>query len=386
MPKFSGRFAELPGYPLADIPKIKAELREQGVDVIDLGAGDADLSPPSAAVKAIREAVENRRYSRYPFQMGLREFREKIAEWMGRRFDVELDPLEDLLPLIGSKEGIAHLPLLYLDIDDSVIVPDPGYYPYFGGAHMAGGDVIYVPLRAENDFLLDWEELSSEQLGRAKILYLNYPNNPTGAIAPDDYWKRAVELCHEHDLLLVSDNAYSEIGFDGYRPPSVLQYEGARDVAVEYHSLSKTYNMTGWRIAWVAGHRETVRALSRLKTFYDSGAFLGCQAAGVAALDSWGEFAEQNARTFQERRDAGVEAFREAGFEVRSPRATMYLWIPIPRGEPSIDYCRRILRECGVVLFPGAGMGQGGEGYFRVALTQPPDRLREAARRIGGAA
>ena len=382
MPKFSRRFEALPKYALADVPGIKAQLIERGVDVIDLGAGDADLMPPDGVIEEIRRAVGESRFSRYPFQRGLPEFREKIAEWMNERFGVALDPYSEILPLIGTKEGIAHLPLVYLDDGDVGIVPDPGYYPYFGGTHMVGGKGVNIPLRRENAFLLDWEEVPADELARAKLLFLNYPNNPTGAIAPDDYLERALEFCRRRDLLLVHDNAYSEIGYNGYLPPSILQYEGARELAVEYHSLSKTYNMTGWRIGWVAGNREVVGALARLKMYYDTGVFLACQAAGVAALEAWKEFLPSNVATFQERRDAAVEAFREAGFELDVPKATIYLWVDIPGGEPSIEYARRILEASGVVLFPGAGMGAGGDGYFRIALTQPPERLREAAKRV----
>lgn len=382
MPRFSKRFDSLPEYALADVPKIKAELIEEGVDVIDLGAGDADLMPPRAAIEALQRAVEEERFSRYPFARGLPQFRVEIAEWMERRFGVKLDPFEEVLPLIGSKEGIAHLPALFVDPGDAAIMPDPGYYPYFGGTFLFGGESIKVPLRKEKDFLLDWEEVPKEKLERARILYLNYPNNPTGAIAPRDYLRRALEFCREHDLLLAHDNAYSEIGFDGYVPPSVLELDGAMDVAVEFHSLSKTYNMTGWRVGWVAGNRDTVMGIARVKPYYDTGLFLACQAAGVASLDVWEEFAPGNAAVFQERRDAAVRAFRGAGFEVEVPRATMYLWIPIPTDERSIAFARRILKETGVVLFPGAGMGEGGEGYFRIALTLPPERLEEAAGRV----
>ena len=382
MPELSRLFLDLPKYALADVPQIKAQLVEQGVDVIDLGAGDADQMPPPQAIAAIQAAVTEERYSRYPFSRGLPEFRAKVAEWMKERFGLELDPFEELLPLIGSKEGIAHLPLAYLNPGDGAIIPDPGYYPYFGGTYMLGADAIKVPLRQEKAFLLDWSEVPEEKLARAKLLYLNYPNNPTGAVASDRYFMEALDFCRQNDLLLVNDNAYSEIAFDGYRPPSVLQYEGARDVAVEFHSLSKTFNMTGWRVGWVAGHKGTIQAMTRIKPYYDTGAFLACQAAGVAALDASAEFVPKNVALFQGRRDAAVAAFREAGFQVESPRATLYLWIPIPDGEPSVDFARRILQESGVVLFPGAGMGEGGEGFFRVALTMPAERLREAAQRV----
>jgi LL-diaminopimelate aminotransferase len=382
MPTFSKRFLALPDYALADVPKIKAELVQRGVDIIDLGAGDADQLPPRQAIEAIQQAVTEERFSRYPFQRGLPEFRLKIVEWMNRRFGFELDPFEEVLPLVGTKEGIAHLPLVCIDPGDGAIVPDPGYYPYYGGSHMLGADVIKVTLRRENEFLLDPMGVPAAKLDRAKLLYLNYPNNPTGAVASEEYFRQMIEFCRRHDLLLVHDNAYSEIAYDGFRPPSVLQFEGAREVAVEYHSLSKTYNMTGWRIGWVAGHRETVQALAKVKAYYDTGVFLACQAAAAAALDVWADFLPKNVAIFQARRDVAVEAFRQAGFDVETPRATMYLWIPIPTGEPSLDFTRRILQRSGVVLFPGAGMGKGGEGFFRVALTKPAERLREAAQRV----
>ncbi len=382
MPEFSEQFSSLPPYALADVPKIKAELVEKGVDVIDLGAGDADQMPPPETIAAIQEAVTVEKYSRYPFQRGLPEFRTAISEWMKRRFGIEVDAFDEVLPLIGTKEGIAHLPLVYLDPGDGAIVPDPGYYPYFGGAHMLGADVIQVPLRRENGYMLDWSEVPQDRLARAKLLYLNYPNNPTGGVATEEYLRDTLDFCRENDLLLIHDNAYSEIAYNGYRPPSVLQLDGAKEIAVEYHSLSKTYNMTGWRIGWVAGHKETIQALAKVKVYYDTGVFLAVQAAGVASLRVWDEFVPKNVAIFQARRDAAVEAFREAGFEVDSPRATLYLWIPIPSGEPSVEFARRILKESGVVLFPGTGMGQGGEGFFRVALTVPAERLREAAQRV----
>ena len=382
MPEFSRQFSTLPPYALANVPKIKAELIEKGVDVIDLGAGDADQMPPPQTIAAIQQAVTEERFSRYPFQRGLPEFRVKISEWMKKRFGFEMDPFEEVLPLIGTKEGIAHLPLLYVDPGDVAIIPDPGYYPYFGGTHMLGAEVVKMPMRREDGYLLNWNDVPADKLARAKLLYLNYPNNPTGGVASDEYFIEAIEFCRKHDLLLINDNAYSEIAFDGYKPPSVLEYEGAREVAVEFHSLSKTFNMTGWRIGWVAGHKETVQALTKVKVYYDTGVFLACQAAGVASLDAWEEFVPKQTAVFQERRDAAVEAFREAGFEVDSPKATLYLWIPIPGGEPAVEFARRILLESGVVLFPGTGMGGGGEGFFRVALTVPADRLREAAQRV----
>ncbi len=317
--------------------------------------------------------------------MGLPAFREAVAEWMQKRFGVAVDPYEEVLPLIGSKEGLAHLPLVYLDPGDAVVVPDPGYPPYFGGPHVANGDVVAIPLRRENEFLLDLSEIPRSKLGRAKLLYLNYPNNPTAAVATDEYLREVIAFCNEHDLLCVYDNAYCDLAYDGYRPPSILEYEGAREVAVEFFSLSKTFNMTGWRIGYAVGNREAIASLTRLKTFMDNGLFLASQAAGVATLKAWDEFVPKNVAVFQERRDTAVEAFGKAGFDVPLPRATMYLWMPIPGGGSSEDFCRRILLETGVVLFPGSAMGKGGEGFLRIALTVSPDRFREAAARVAQA-
>lgn len=385
MPTLSRAFQTLPPYPLADLPGLKRELRAKGLDIIDLGAGDADLPPPPQAVAALREAAGRAEMSRYAFQLGLPAFREAVAEWMDLRFGVPVDPYTEVLPLIGSKEGLAHVPFAYLDPGDVAIVPDPGYPPYFGGPHLACADVVAIPLRRAKNFLLDLEEIPREKLSRAKLLYLNYPNNPTAATAPDDYLRRAIAFCREHDILCLYDNAYSELAYDGYTPPSILQFKGARDGTIEFFSLSKTYNMTGWRIGFAVGNRSAIGTLTRLKTFMDSGLFLAAQAAGVATLRAWREFVPRNVAVFQERRDAAVEAFSAAGFEVTVPKATMYLWIPIPGGEGSYDFCRRILLETGVALFPGAAMGKGGDGFFRVALTVSADRLREAAARVGNA-
>jgi LL-diaminopimelate aminotransferase len=383
MPELASRFRDFPSYPLADVPQIKRELAQRGVDVIDLGAGDADLPPPPAAVRALEEAARDPRMSRYAFQLGLPAFREAVAAWMEKRFGVRLDPYREILPLLGSKEGIAHLAFCYVGPGDVTIVPDPGYQPYVGGTLLAGGEPYRVPLRPETDFLIPLDGLPAEVVRRARILYLNYPNNPTTAIAPREYLEQVVAFCREHDILLVYDNAYSEFGFDGYRPPSILEVEGAREVAVEFHSFSKTYNMTGWRIAWAAGNADAIAALSRIKAFVDTGQFLAVQAGARAALESYDEWVPGNIATFQERRDALVKALCAEGFEAEPPRATMYLWLPVPGGESSESFARRALLEQGVVVMAGAALGAGGEGFFRLALTQPPDRLREAAERLG---
>jgi LL-diaminopimelate aminotransferase len=377
------RFRTFPSYPLADVPQIKRELIAKGVDVIDLGAGDADLSPPPAVSEALARGAANPALGRYAFQLGLPAYRETVVKWMDKRFGVALDPYKEILPLIGSKEGIAHIAFCYVGPGDLTILPDPGYQPYIGGTLLAGGQGYPVPLRPENDFLIPLDELPDDVVRRAKILYLNYPNNPTAAIAPVSYLESALEFCRENGILLVYDNAYSELAFDGYTPPSILQLDGAKEIAVEFHSLSKTYNMTGWRIGWAAGGAEAIAALAKVKAFVDTGQFLVVQSAAVAALESHESWVPGNVEAFRQRRDAMAAGLREAGFDAEAPQATMYLWVPVPGGAGSEAFARRALLELGVVIMPGAAMGSGGEGFFRVALTQTPERLREAARRLG---
>src|SRR5215207_7214798 len=382
MPQLARRFTTLPPYPLTDVPAIKRDLHARGVDVIDLGTGDADLAPPPAAVQALQQAACDPNNSRYPFQLGLVPFREEIARFMAGRFGLEVDPMRDVALLIGSKEGIYHLPFAFLEPGDVTIIPDPGYQAYLGGTVLAGGEPHLVPLRPEHDFLVPFWELPEDVVRRARILYLNYPNNPTAACAPLDYLERAVAWCREHDVILAYDNAYSEIAYDGYRPPSILEVPGAKEVAIEFHSLSKTYNMTGWRIGWAVGNPELVGALTRVKTFADTGLPFTIQHAGVAALRSHATWVPGNVAVFQARRDAAVTALREAGFDVPSPRGAMYLWVPLPEGTQSEPWARRLLLEQGVALLPGKSLGDGGEGFVRIALTCSEDRLRAAAARM----
>lgn len=383
MPVTAGRLDTLPEYAMARVPQRKRELLAAGVDVIDLGPGDADLMPPPAAQKRLAEAAAVPAMNRYGFGLGLPEFREAASSWMARRFGVRFDPLREIVPLLGSKEGISHLALAYVDPGQVTIVPEPGYNSYAGGTRLAGGEPYYYALRPRTNFLVELDEIPADVLRRARILYLNYPNNPTGAIAPRDYLERIVRRCRELDLLLVYDNAYSELAYDGYVPPSIFEIDGARDVAVEFHSMSKTYNMTGWRCGWAAAKPEIAGALARVKTFVDTGSFMAVQAAAVAALESYDEFVPQNVATFKERRDAAVTAFRAAGFDCESPRATMYLWIPLPEGISSALFAERLLEQEGVIVLAGSGFGQGGEGFFRISFITGPERLAEAARRAG---
>lgn len=361
----------------------KKALEEQGVDVIDLGAGDADLDPPEAAVEALKAAASDRSLDRYPFQLGLPRLREAIAAFMERRFGRVVDPYTNVLPLIGSKEGIAHVPQAFVDEADTAVLPDPGYQAYRGGVLLAGGIPHAVPLRPENDFLIPLDEIPAHVMDRLKLLYLNYPNNPTAATAPDAYYEAAISFCRGAGALLVHDNAYSEIAFDGYRPRSVFEFDGAWEQAIEFHSFSKTFNMTGWRLGWAIGNADLISALSKVKSFNDTGVYLGIQSAGVAALEAPPTWVADNVGRFQARRDIAVAAFRKAGFEVEVPRATMYLWIPVPGDEASQSFAARVLERTGVIVLPGGALGAGGEGFFRVALTVTGDRLTEAARRLG---
>jgi LL-diaminopimelate aminotransferase len=383
MPPRSTRFDTLPDYPLALIPIKKRALIARGVDVIDLGAGDADLAPPEAAVEALAAASRIPAMNRYGFGLGNPAYRDAVSGWMERRFGVRFDPVTEVVPLLGSKEGLSHLALGYVNEGDVTIVPEPGYNAYKGGTLLSSGTPYYYALRPENEFLVELDAVPDATLRRARILYLNYPNNPTAAIAPRDYLERVVRRCRELDILLVYDNAYSEMGFDGYVPPSIFEIDGARDVAIEFHSLSKTYNMTGWRCAWACGRPEIITTLSKVKSYVDTGAFMAVQQAGVAAIGSWAEFVPQNVAVFQARRDAAVQAFRDAGFSCKVPQAAMYLWIPLPDGIPSQLFADRLLEDEGVVVMPGTGFGAGGEGFFRISFIAPPDRLREAAVRAG---
>ena len=383
MPRFSSRFTALPAYPLAHIPGRKKALIAAGMDVIDLGAGDADIAPPAAAVAALQRAAEQPSMQRYGFGLGHVPFREAIASWMQSRFGQLFDPMTEIVPVIGSKEGLAHVAFPYLGAGDIAIVPEPAYQAYLGGVLMSGAEPYLYALRPRTDFLIDLEEIPEAVMARTRVLYLNYPNNPTAAIAPPEYLERVVRTCRERDILLVYDNAYSEMGFDGYVPPSIFEIDGARDVAVEFHSLSKTYNMTGWRCGWAVARPEIAAALAKVKSFTDTGTYMGIQAAGVAAIESWAEFVPTNLAVFRERRDAAVAAFRAHGFHVEVPRATMYLWMPLPEGIASADFADRLREKTGVIVLPGSGFGAGGEGFFRISFIQSPARIAEAAQRAG---
>jgi LL-diaminopimelate aminotransferase len=375
------RLLRLPPYPLGDVPGIKARLRAEGRSLIDLGVGETDLPVPEAAVEALREACADPELQGYAFQRGLPEFRTAVADWMLSRFGRAVDADEEILPLIGSKEGIAHLAFALLDPGDSVLIPDPGYAPYFGGSALAGARIHRAQLEARNGFLVPPERIRSVP-GRLRIVYLNYPNNPTGATCDRSYLEEVVAACHERAAVLVWDNAYSEIAFDGYSPPGLLEIDGGTEECIEFHSLSKSFSMTGWRLGWACGDARLIAALARVKSFIDTGAYLPIQAAGAAALRSSGRYLPSCIQMLRERRDAAVRAFASAGFTVTPPRAGLYLWMPVPGSETSEAFVRRVLSEAGVVLMPGRALGEGGEGFVRAALTVAPPVYAEAAARM----
>jgi LL-diaminopimelate aminotransferase len=379
----SERLSRLPAYAVAELAAIKRRLLAEGRDVIDLGAGDADSPPPEPAQRALAEAVADPAMSRYAYQVGLREFREAATRYLGRRFGAEFDPTDEVLPLLGSKEGLAHLPLAFVNPGEVCVLPDPGYPAYLGGTLLADAEPLLVPLRAERNFLIELEDLPPAQLERVRLVFLNYPNNPTTAVAPRDYLERTVRLCRERGILIAYDNPYVELTFDGYRAPSIFEIDGARECAIEFHSVSKTFSMTGWRLAWAAAARDLLAPLQRLKTWTDTGVFLAIQKAGAAVLDRAEELAAPLVAELERRRDTTLEVLAGVGLSATRPRATMYVWVRLPEGITAQAFGRTLLEREAVVVLPGTGFGSGGEGYFRIALTVQIPRLREAVERIG---
>jgi LL-diaminopimelate aminotransferase len=381
--QLSKRIGKFPGYPLAEIPRRKRELIAAGVDVIDLGAGDADVPPPAVAVSALGEALKDPAMSRYGFQLGLPAFRDAVVRYHRRRFGTTLDPMAEVLPLLGSKEGLAHLALATCEPGDVCLVPEPGYQCYVGGAISSGSDMRIAPLVPEQNFLVELGELPRDVLRRTRLVYLNYPNNPTAAVAPKDYLERTVQVCREHGIALAYDNPYVEVTFDGYRAPSIFEIDGAREVALEFHSFSKSFSMTGWRLGWVVGNRDLIKALSTVKSYHDTGPFLAIQAAGAAVLDRSEELVRGTVELFASRRDVAVRALAAAGFEVAPPKATLYLWVPLPEGVKSAEFAKQAMDGEGVITLPGSAFGPSGEGFFRIALTVGAERLGEGAERLG---
>ena len=382
--RFARRVEKLPPYLFAEISRRIAEKRSQGVDVISFGIGDPDLPTPEHIIDSLREASLDSANHRYPETGGLPELRQAVARWYERRFDVSLDPQREVLPLVGSKEGIGHIALCFIDPGDIALVPDPGYPVYAVGTMFAGGEAYYLPLREENGFLPDLESVPADVLGKARALWLNYPNNPTGAVADLDFFERAAAFARKHGLAVLHDGPYSEVAFDGYRPPSFLQADGAREVGIEFHSLSKSYNMTGWRIAMAVGNAEIIDTLTRVKSNLDSGIPQAIQRMAITALDGSQDCIEEHNRVYQRRRDRLVVALRGLGLRVSPPKASLYVWARIPDGTTSTEYATRLLDEAGVVVTPGVGYGPSGEGYVRLSLTLPDERLEEGVRRLEG--
>jgi LL-diaminopimelate aminotransferase len=380
--RFAQRLDLVPPYLFAELERKIEEKRRAGVDVISLGIGDPDLPTPDPVVRELQEAAATPATHRYPTNRGLEPFREAVAAFYAKRFGVDVHPGTEVVPVLGGKEGVAHIALACLDPGDVALAPEPGYPPYTSGPVFAGAQVHYLPLREDNGFMPDLDAVPSEILARANLLFLNYPNNPTGAIVAPGFFDRAVAFAREHDLIVVHDNAYSEIAFGGYRPPSFLAADGAKDVGVEIFSLSKGWNMTGWRVGWVAGNAAVVESYRRLKTNLDSGMFDALQLAGVAALEEARDFPAEMSAIYEHRRDLMIDALARIGLPATPPQATPYIWARVPEGHSSESFTELVLAEAGVVVSPGPSFGPSGEGYVRISLTVADERLEEAANRI----
>jgi LL-diaminopimelate aminotransferase len=380
--KHSRRLEALPPYLFAELERKIAAKKAEGVDVISLGIGDPDTPTPQFIVDALAKAANDPGTHQYPSNRGRAEFRQAVADFYRRRFGVELDPETEIIPALGGKECIFNLSLAFLDPEDVALAADPGYPPYTGGPTLSGSSSVLMPLVPHLGFAPDLDAISAEDRERAKLMFLNYPNNPTGAILPDGLFERAVEFAKANDVLVVHDAAYTEVTFDGYVAPSFLETPGAKDVGVEVFSLSKAYNMTGWRTAAIVGNAQAIESYWRLKTNIDSGMFDAVQLAAVAALNEGYQVARDMSAIYARRRDLVCEALAEIGVEVTKPKGTIYIWAPVPPGHTSASYCELVLEESGVVLSPGGAYGPNGEGWFRISLTVPDERLTEAVERL----
>ncbi|HOW36233.1 MAG TPA: LL-diaminopimelate aminotransferase [Candidatus Omnitrophota bacterium] len=378
---YSERLKQLPPYLFVEIDKAKREAKAAGRDIIDLGVGDPDLPTPKFIVEALNKAAQDGANHHYAFDSGLKELRVAIAEWYQGRFGVRLDPDTEIYPLIGSKEGIAHLPLAVVNPKDKVLVPDPCYPVYRSATIFAGGKVVSLPLKAKNEFLPDLEKV--EKTEGAKLMYLNYPNNPTSAVAPKEFLAKLVSIAQAKGIVLASDLAYSEIYYDEQKPSSILEIEGAKDVAIEFHSLSKTFSMTGWRLGWACGNAKLISALAKVKANVDSGIFQAIQIAGIAALKGDPREISDMRAVYQERRDCLINGLRSIGWKIPPPKAAFYVWAKIPKNfNNSMEAAQTFLEKANIVMTPGVGFGENGEGYIRMTLTVPKERLTQAVERI----
>ena len=376
------RLKQLPPYLFAELDRKKAEAMSRGVDVIDLGVGDPDLPTPENIIKKLAEAASEPLYHRYPSYTGMNEFRKAVSRWYKKRAGVALDPIQEVVSLIGSKEGIAHIPLAFINPGDVVLVPSPAYPVYAIATMFAGGIPHEMPLLKENYFLPDLAAIPSDVLGQTKMMFLNYPNNPTAAPATLDFFRTVVDFADKHNIMICHDFAYSEMSFDKYVPPSFLETPGAMEVGIEFHSLSKTYNMTGWRIGWAAGNAKIIGGLGRIKSNIDSGIFEAIQVAGIEALEGDQQCLADMRRIYTERRDILVDGLKKLGIKVEPPKATFYVWFEVPSGYTSASFAELLLAKCGIVATPGNGFGAPGEGYVRMALTVSKERLAEAVERM----
>jgi LL-diaminopimelate aminotransferase len=380
--KSSNRLQQLPPYLFIEIDKKRKAAIERGVDIISLGVGDPDLPTPDLIIEALSQAARDKVNHQYPFGNGLLKFREAVAQWYLRRFNVTLDPQNEVVALIGSKEGIGHLPLGVLNPGDICLMPSPGYPVYHSGTLFAGGVSYFMPLLEKNGFLPDLDSLPAEVLQQAKMIWANSPNNPTAALAGPDFYAKLTALAMKHRLIVANDAAYTEVYYDGKKPVSFLQTPGAKEIGVEFHSLSKTFNMTGWRIGFAVGNKSVLKALSDVKGNLDSGVFNPIQYAGIAALNAPDSLTDGIRKIYQERRDVFAAGLKKLGWQFQVPQASFYFWVKVPQGYTSAAWCGKLLDEVGVVATPGNGMGREGEGYFRMTLTVEKPRLEEALNRF----
>lgn len=376
------RIENLPPYLFVEISRKIAEKRAQGEDVINLGIGDPDIPTPSHVIERLCQAAQDPQNHRYPESEGLPEFRNNIAQWYKGRFGVTLDPDSEVLPLIGAKDGIGHIALCFIDPGDIALVPDPGYPVYSIGTMFAGGSSYYMPLIEDNDFLPDLDSIPADIARKAKVLWINYPNNPTAAVAELEYFERVVAFANKYDIAVCHDGPYTEVAFDGYRPRSFLEAAGAKDVGVEIHSLSKSYNMTGWRVGMAVGNAGIIDALRRVKSNLDSGIPQAIQYAAMEALTGSQDCVKEHNEIYQRRRDRLLQILNQIGLKAKPPRASLYIWARVPDGYNSIEFATTLLDEAGIVVTPGVGYGKHGEGYIRLSLTIPDKRLEEAMVRL----
>ncbi|MDD5423486.1 MAG: LL-diaminopimelate aminotransferase [Candidatus Omnitrophica bacterium] len=378
----SDRLKKLPPYLFVEIDRAKKQARDEGRDIIDLGVGDPDIPTPKFIIDALNKAVRDPSTHRYALDQGHPDFRNAASRWFKRRFGVDMNPDGEIYPLIGSKEGIAHIPLAFINPQDIVLVPDPCYPPYRSGTLFAGGEVVSMPLLEKGKFLPDLKAINHSILHKVRMIFINYPNNPTGAVCDKKFLKEVVDFAAKHNIIVCHDAAYTEIAFDGFKPPSIFEVEGARDVAIEFHSLSKTFNMTGWRIGFAAGNARIIEGLAKVKSNVDSGIFSAIQKAGAVALDNYEKHISSVIKIYEERRNVLVDGLNSLGWNVEKPKATFYVWVRVPPRYTSATFAKALLDKADIVATPGNGFGEHGEGYIRMVVTVDKKRILEAVKRI----